>query len=253
MYSCNGEQINVDEPHIHVRVTATAMVFGPRNGMVLRGKVTEACATHLSVLAYGVFNATLPRPKSSSNSSGSVASAWEAVEVGSVVRFNVLRMQHAEGLLAIEGALEKVLAAGELDDDADATSATAVAPALASSKKTKKRSLETVTSPSSPTSGVEASSFRKDSENDAEGSKKKKKKRDRSEDANDLPSLPGKSSSTAAREGAGSKGSAEEGDHSPNAESSGNVDADEEAKKLAKRGRKKAAQAKKKAEQAAAK
>jgi len=242
------EQINVDEPHVHVRVTATALVFGPRNGMVLQGKVSEACATHLSVLAYGVFNATLPCPKSNDSSSGSsIASAWEAADAGSVVRFRVLRMQHAEGLLSIEGHLEKVLSSGEGGDDSAATT-----PASPSGKKNKKRSLEAVASPTSPTSCGEGGSSQKDSKIDAEGSKKKKKKRDRSEDASGPPSSPTKSSSAAAPEGAGSKGSTE-GDHETDASSSGKVVDDEEAKRLAKRGRKKAALAKKKAEQAAAK
>ena len=77
--------------------------------MVLVGTVAKAAATHLSVLAYGVFNATLTKPRRSSSSGGS-GDAWTAangseVEVGSAVTFRVSSMQHGEGLLSMDGHL----------------------------------------------------------------------------------------------------------------------------------------------------
>mmetsp|Transcript_46608 Transcript_46608/g.105329 ORF Transcript_46608/g.105329 Transcript_46608/m.105329 type:complete len:223 (-) Transcript_46608:29-697(-) len=88
-------QINIDEPHIHVRATATAHLFAPRKGMTLPGRVTEVAATHVSVLCYGVFNATIPLKGAPDVTAG----------IGDSIMIRVLQMQHGDGLLHLEGSL----------------------------------------------------------------------------------------------------------------------------------------------------
>ena len=48
-----------DEPHITVNVMATAQVFSPATGMELVGRATKVASTHVSLLVYGIFNATI--------------------------------------------------------------------------------------------------------------------------------------------------------------------------------------------------
>jgi hypothetical protein len=251
----------VDEPHIHVRATARAHVFAPRNGMVLRGTVTEACATHLAVLAYGVFNATLPHPKTSSassaalssgpgrnsghhgGSSGGAAGAWEAVAAGSAVRFRVRRMQHAEGLLAMEGALLDVLADGPDDAAATPSAAAALGRTLGPAKTHKKRGLEAnaaVAAVASSAAGGEEAGAEAIAE-----ARKKKKKHARPEDAGGPPSA---ASSSAVAPGASAKESSKAGGDGDEAGIDGGDGGDggDDEKKRAKRARKKAAQSKKK-------
>ena len=103
-------QLNNDEPHVHVRATATARVFTPQLGQVLLGTISEVSATHLSLLAYENFNATIRIDKTrfalATDGSGwtnKADSGASPLEAGSTVEFMVTGMHHAEGLLSLDG------------------------------------------------------------------------------------------------------------------------------------------------------
>lgn len=100
-------QINGDEPQVHIRVTATAHLFAPRNGMELVATVSKISATHISALAYGVFNATISREslKGYKYESEQWVSSSRSISNGDVIKFRLDRMQHAEGILSMDGSL----------------------------------------------------------------------------------------------------------------------------------------------------
>ena len=68
--------------------------------MILSGKVSEVASTHVSVLVYGIFNATVPRDGINSSYSFTngewINANGETISVGNDVKFKVLRQQHAE-------------------------------------------------------------------------------------------------------------------------------------------------------------
>ena len=110
-----ASQINGDEAHIHVSIDATAHVFAPRNGMELMGTVSKVAATHLSILAYGVFNATVTREGIDKCFAFDDASEeWqqpngEFISVGKLVTFRVMKIQHAEVASSAEDGLREML------------------------------------------------------------------------------------------------------------------------------------------------
>jgi DNA-directed RNA polymerase subunit E'/Rpb7 len=77
-------------------------VFSPQNGMVLEATVAEISSTHLSLLAYGVFNATISATSINDDSFTFEDSQWcggtdnQTIVVGTQVKFQVRHVQHSD-------------------------------------------------------------------------------------------------------------------------------------------------------------
>jgi DNA-directed RNA polymerase subunit E'/Rpb7 len=122
----------VDEkPHVHFSLTAKSVVFRPLPGSMLVGTVTKVASSHVGMLVYGIFNASIyARDLESAaelayDEGGGV---WRGpglgvITVGATVRFKVRRLYQAQGLISIEGegeAMSLVAGAGALASSASA-------------------------------------------------------------------------------------------------------------------------------------
>uniref|UniRef100_A0A7S2ARY2 RPA43 OB domain-containing protein n=1 Tax=Octactis speculum TaxID=3111310 RepID=A0A7S2ARY2_9STRA len=114
-------QLVCDEPHIHVDVGTTAYVFAPSLTTELIARTTKVSATHISLLAYGIFNVTIAAADvGSAHVISEDGADWicrherdsdgaQDIRSGTHVRLRVKKTHHAEGLLAIDGELMGVL------------------------------------------------------------------------------------------------------------------------------------------------
>ncbi|KAK7898692.1 hypothetical protein WMY93_019545 [Mugilogobius chulae] len=151
-----GQQGDIfdDSGYIHLNVEANFIVFQPKKGQTLLGKVNKLGANHVGCLVHGCFNASIPKP-------GRVSvETWRDAgpQIGSELEFNVTALDaDIAGVLLIRGQLnrtrvQELLAIGEsmvptgesiaqqLDEfDADQTTEPVETPPEETPKKKKKK------------------------------------------------------------------------------------------------------------------
>jgi len=107
-----------DLPFLHVQVEAMALVFTPTPGSVVTGEVIKVTGTHVALLVYGLFNAAIARedmPDAFEYVSGRgewVCNGGEGrsegrFALGEQVKFRVVRVHEAAGLLALDGSMRE--------------------------------------------------------------------------------------------------------------------------------------------------
>ncbi|GAB5034241.1 rna polymerase rpb7 domain containing partial [Nannochloropsis oceanica] len=107
-----------DLPFLHVQVEAMALVFTPTPGSVVTGEVIKVTGTHVALLVYGLFNAAIARedmPDALEYVSGRgewVCNGGEGrsegrFALGEQVKFRVVRVHEAAGLLALDGSMRE--------------------------------------------------------------------------------------------------------------------------------------------------
>jgi DNA-directed RNA polymerase subunit E'/Rpb7 len=111
-------RVMAEQPWIHVDVRAKIMQFNPVPGRVVQGKVKTVSDSHISILAYGMFNASIAGEKlSESFKYNEESNMWEPlkttkggntaanIEEGSVVNFTAVNCQFSHGVFFVEGSL----------------------------------------------------------------------------------------------------------------------------------------------------
>jgi DNA-directed RNA polymerase I subunit RPA43 len=101
-----------ESPFVYVTVRCKASVFKPRAGLVLAGRVNKVSSSHVGILVYDLFNASVAAAElvhqsygyhEDSNSWVHAADEGKAVAVGDRVAFVVRRVSEAHGFISIEG------------------------------------------------------------------------------------------------------------------------------------------------------
>ncbi|XP_019631868.1 PREDICTED: DNA-directed RNA polymerase I subunit RPA43-like [Branchiostoma belcheri] len=102
-----GGNILDDQPYIHLDVETDFIVFRPKVGSTLVGKVNKLGKGHVGCLVHNYFNASIPRPRGTVN-----GWAGSRLAVGDKFNFTVTRIEaDYGGVLAITGKI--------LDDTCD--------------------------------------------------------------------------------------------------------------------------------------
>lgn len=100
-------RIMAEQPWLHVSVCTKLLIFKPIVGRVLNAKVTQVSDNHVSMLTYGMFNASVSGAEMCKkyvykNSS----KAWESIQgdisEGDSVQFRIGSFQQANGVLNID-------------------------------------------------------------------------------------------------------------------------------------------------------
>ncbi|CAK4083984.1 unnamed protein product [Aphanomyces euteiches] len=108
-----GHIIN-ETPFIHVRVAADALVFRPTPGMKLSATVNKIGSNHIGLLLAGVFNVSIAATEMPSGFvHNHFEEAWVGEDGASIslqdeVRFKVLQVHEAHGVISIDGTLRSV-------------------------------------------------------------------------------------------------------------------------------------------------
>lgn len=108
-------RIYAEMPHIHFAISAQAQVFRPLPNTILRGAVTSVSSSHVGMLVYGIFNASLSSPElvRVGYSYSQLLNQWErkaeamedVIAMGTVITFAVSKLHQAQGLISIDGAM----------------------------------------------------------------------------------------------------------------------------------------------------
>ena len=99
------------QPWIHVDIKTTMVIFRPIRGLPLRGMVSQVSDSHVSLLIYGMFNASLSAHELSKEYTFNYENnIWESYERGDIhVNDNldlvVQSFQHAHGVLSMNCTL----------------------------------------------------------------------------------------------------------------------------------------------------
>jgi DNA-directed RNA polymerase I subunit RPA43 len=101
----NG-RILAEQPFVHVDLRATVTMFRPVRGLRIRGRINKVSDSHISLLVYGMFNASLSAGELVSNSYeyNYETIAWESAEWGDLIEgesmeVEIASFQHANGVL----------------------------------------------------------------------------------------------------------------------------------------------------------
>lgn len=101
------------EPWVHVDLRATMVVFRPIRGLQLRGMVSQASDSHVSLLVYGMFNASLSAQDLSKYYTYNYDyMTWESSELGEIqvndyLDITIQSFQQAHGVLNLNCMLTK--------------------------------------------------------------------------------------------------------------------------------------------------
>lgn len=108
-------------PFFHLKVTASMLIFCPKSGMKLDGKVNKLEKDHLGVLVLDVFNVSIAitdirddlrfqgtedDPPNTERAWVSKADSMHAIRLGSFITFTVKSVQEAEQFIEITGSLQ---------------------------------------------------------------------------------------------------------------------------------------------------
>ena len=98
-----------ERPWIHIDATTKLLIFQPRIGLIMKGRINTVADSHISLLVYGMFNASISgdimRKKYVYNIT---TKSWEGegdLVEGDIISFKVGSIQHSEGVLNIDGLL----------------------------------------------------------------------------------------------------------------------------------------------------
>lgn len=99
-----------DSYWIHVDVMTSIVTFRPNVGTRLTGKITKLTDSHVSLLIYGMFNASISGEEMKCKYTYNYgASSWQSEEGdlldGDTIEFEVVSLLHAKGVLNIAGKL----------------------------------------------------------------------------------------------------------------------------------------------------
>ncbi|KAJ0054975.1 hypothetical protein NL108_008688 [Boleophthalmus pectinirostris] len=111
-----GQQGDIfdDSGYIHLNIEANFILFQPKKGQTLLGKVNKLGASHVGCLVHGCFNASIPKPNLVS------METWRDAgpQIGSELEFDVTALDaDTAGVLLIRGRMKRtrheLLAIGE--------------------------------------------------------------------------------------------------------------------------------------------
>ncbi|TMW69199.1 hypothetical protein Poli38472_001355 [Pythium oligandrum] len=100
-----------EQPYIHCKVVADALVFQPREGMTLEGVVNKIGSNHIGMLFAGVFNGSVAAaelPKGYVHNYAQdcwLAADGSSISVDDRVQVQVVRVHVAGGMIAIEATM----------------------------------------------------------------------------------------------------------------------------------------------------
>ncbi|XP_061616806.1 DNA-directed RNA polymerase I subunit RPA43 [Phyllopteryx taeniolatus] len=100
---CFGD-IYDDSGYIHMDIEANFIIFQPKNGQRLLGKVNKLGVSHVGCLVHGCFNASIPKPNLVS------VDTWREAgpRIGSELEFEVIALDaDTAGVLLIRGRLDR--------------------------------------------------------------------------------------------------------------------------------------------------
>jgi len=94
---------------LHVDVVTNVLVFKPRQGDVIQGKVTFVSAENVGLLCHGIFNASISaRDLGTMYTYSEDKESWESddcvIACGDVVSFKIRRITSNRGIVSIDGA-----------------------------------------------------------------------------------------------------------------------------------------------------
>lgn len=100
-----------DSPYIHFAVKATFVIFAPTPGAHLIGSVTKVSPDHIGLLVSGLFNASIAATAVRSefhyeNDGWHSRKTGSIIEIGSDVRFDVLKLHVTNGIITVDGSLD---------------------------------------------------------------------------------------------------------------------------------------------------
>ncbi|XP_037549344.1 DNA-directed RNA polymerase I subunit RPA43 [Nematolebias whitei] len=93
-----------DSGYIHMDIEANFIVFQPKKGQTLLGKVNKLAMSHVGCLVHGCFNASIPKPNRVS------METWRdnGPKIGTELEFKVMALDaDAAGVLLIRGQLDR--------------------------------------------------------------------------------------------------------------------------------------------------
>lgn len=111
-----------DNPFLHIKVKAKILLFRPNIGQSIEGIINRISSTHVGLIVYGLFNASIPihqletcyswdefinswKPKLDKSTSHEELK-HKALTIGSTLKFRVLNAKKDAQLMAIIGGLE---------------------------------------------------------------------------------------------------------------------------------------------------
>jgi len=98
-----------EQPFLHQNITTNVVIFKPVVGEFITGTVKSISSTVISLLVYGMFNASISCSQIAKNYTyNENSNSWESpdgdMSEGDVVTFKVLKYEHADDLLHITGS-----------------------------------------------------------------------------------------------------------------------------------------------------
>ena len=145
-------------PLVHVEVKTNMLLFKPKSGSMLVGKVIKVANDFIGLLVLGLFNASIPSDQIRSEFKYDHSqSAWiskkrpeHRLQVGTEVKFKVVKLMSESSIFGIVGSLEDKRSTGRVEYAAASSQEEGAEAALAVSepkeskkdKKAKRKALE---------------------------------------------------------------------------------------------------------------
>ena len=100
-----------EQPWIHVDITTSVLLFKPAAGNTIHGKVNQISDSHVSLLVYGIFNASITSEELGSKYKYShTRQAWESdtgdLQVDDLAACRILDFHIANGVLSINATMK---------------------------------------------------------------------------------------------------------------------------------------------------
>ena len=99
-------KIIAEQPWIHIDVVTTLLLFKPLKGKIIQGLITQVSDSHISLILYGTFNASIASEEIGDKFSFNYSTqSWESPEgdlaLGDVVSCKIINYNFANSILTI--------------------------------------------------------------------------------------------------------------------------------------------------------
>lgn len=111
-------RIMAEQPHIHIDITTTVLLFKPAADKIIYGKINQTSDSHISLLVYGIFNASIASDQLGKGYKFNHSTQeWESAEgnlsLGSFVQCTIINFNVANGVLSINATKKRKVETGE--------------------------------------------------------------------------------------------------------------------------------------------
>lgn len=102
-------KVIAEQPWIHVDIVTSVLLFKPLRGKVIHGHINQISDSHVSLLLYGMFNASIAAEEVGQNFEFNPSTqSWESeggdLSLGDYIKCTILNFHFANGVLSINAS-----------------------------------------------------------------------------------------------------------------------------------------------------